>query len=583
MEHYRRLLSYLKPYWWIIVIATIFSLATSAITGAMAWYIKPVIDGGTKDIHLITMYLFVYVCFFMFKGFFSFTHSFLMRIVGAKVVRDIREQIFKRLVVLPMNFYVQKPSGEIISRTINDSNTLQGLLGYAVKDVFVEGFTFIVLLIVAFIRRWDLALLAIIVLPFSFLVIDKFGKKLRRIAQKMQEQVSGLIVRLTESIVGVKMIKAFLQEKLHIDKFNEENKRNYRIAIKGARTMEYSTLLHEIITGVGTVAILFYGFYLVSLNQMTLGELISFSAAMGLIYTPIKRIGSANNSLQQASAAAERIFYLIDQEPEVDGTLELPQIKNEIVYNNVTFFYPGTKRKVLDGVSFCVKKGELIAIVGKSGAGKTTLVDMLPRFYCPTSGSITIDGIDINNVTLESLRRNIGIVSQDIILFNETVRDNIAFGRPDATHEEIIEAAKAAYAHDFIKDMLMGYDTIIGERGVRLSGGQRQRVAIARALLKNPPILILDEATSSLDTASEIIVQKALDNLMTNRTTFVIAHRLSTVRKADRILVLDKARIVESGTHEELMGKSSIYKFLYRSQLYGNPEALSMEKDVSAV
>jgi len=571
MEHYRRLLNYLKPYWWIIIIAVIFSLGTSAITGAIAWFIKPVIDGITKDIRLITVYLIVYVCLFISKGLFSFAHSLLMRIVGAKIVRDVREQIFKKLITLPMNFYIHKPSGELISRVVNDSNVIQGLLGYAVKDIFVEGATFFVLLTIAFIRRWDLALLALIVLPFSFTVINKFGKKMRKIAKKIQEQVSGLVVRLTESISGIKMIKSFLQENLHKDKFDEENKRYYRIALKGARTLEYSTLLHEIIRGVGSVGILFYGIYLVNTNQMTLGELLSFSTAVGLVYTPIKRLGSANNSLQQARAAAERIFYLLDQEPEADGTLQLPAFRDEVVFNNVSFVYPRTSKKVLDDVNFKVKTGELIAIVGRSGAGKTTLMDMLPRFYRPTEGCITIDGININTVTLESLRRNIGIVSQDIILFNETVRDNIAFGKSEATNEEIIESAKAAYAHDFIVDMPHGYNTVIGERGVRLSGGQRQRIAIARALLKNPPILILDEATSSLDAESEAIVQKALDNLMVGRTTFVIAHRLSTVRKANRILVLDRYKIVESGTHEELMEKSRIYRLLYKSQ-FENPK-----------
>lgn len=566
MEHYRRLLNYLKPYWWIIIIAVIFSLGTSAITGAIAWFIKPVIDGITKDIHLITVYLIVYVCLFISKGLFSFAHSLLMRIVGAKIVRDVREQIFKKLVTLPMNFYVHKPSGELISRVVNDSNVIQGLLGYAVKDIFVEGATFFVLLTIAFIRRWDLALLALIVLPFSFTVINKFGKKMRKIAKKTQEQVSGLVVRLTESISGIKMVKSFLQENLHKDKFDEENKRYYRIALKGARTLEYSTLLHEIIRGVGSVGILFYGIYLVNTNQMTLGELLSFSTAVGLVYTPIKRLGSANNSLQQSRAAAERIFYLLDQEPEADGTLQLLAFRDEIAFNNVNFVYPRTSKKVLDDVNFKVKTGELIAIVGRSGAGKTTLMDMLPRFYRPTEGSITIDGININTVTLDSLRKNIGIVSQDIILFNETVRDNIAFGKSEATDDEIIESAKAAYAHDFIVDMPYGYNTVIGERGVRLSGGQRQRIAIARALLKNPPILILDEATSSLDAESEAIVQKALDNLMVGRTTFVIAHRLSTVRKANRILVLDRYKIVESGTHEELMEKSRIYRLLYKSQ-----------------
>lgn len=568
MEQYKRLIRYLKPYWWVVAIATMFSLATSGISGAMAWYIKPVIDGINlnKDIHIIKTFPLLYIGFFTLKGLFSFAYSFLMRAVGSKVVRDVREQLFKKLIGLPMNFYVNRPSGELISRVINDSNVLQGLLGYSVKDIIVEGTSFLVLLIIAFIRRWDLALIAITVLPFSFFVINKFGKKMKKISQQTQEQISGLIIRLTESISGIKMIKGFRREKLHEDKFNEENKKNYRVALKGARTIEYSSLIHEIITGIGSTSILFYGFYLVFHDKMTMGDLLSFFAAIGMMYTPIRRLGNANNNLQQARAASERIFYLLDQQPEVDGTKNLTEIKNEIVFDNVRFIYPGTRKKVLDDISFRVKKGELVAIVGKSGAGKTTMVDMLPRFYKPVSGSIFIDGIDVNDVTLESLRKNIGIVSQDIILFNETVMDNIALGKLDATEEEIKEAAKAAYAHDFIKEMLHGYDTIIGERGIRLSGGQKQRISIARALLKNPPILILDEATSSLDTASEIIVQKALDNLMTNRTTFVIAHRLSTVRKADKILVLDKGKIIETGTHEELLSKEGMYKFLYKSQ-----------------
>jgi len=568
MEQYKRLIRYLKPYWWVVAIATMFSLATSGISGAMAWYIKPVIDGINlnKDIHIIKTFPLLYIGFFTLKGLFSFAYSFLMRAVGSKVVRDVREQLFKKLIGLPMNFYVNRPSGELISRVINDSNVLQGLLGYSVKDIIVEGTSFLVLLIIAFIRRWDLALIAITVLPFSFFVINKFGKKMKKISQQTQEQISGLIIRLTESISGIKMIKGFRREKLHEDKFNEENKKNYRVALKGARTIEYSSLIHEIITGIGSTSILFYGFYLVFHDKMTMGDLLSFFAAIGMMYTPIRRLGNANNNLQQARAASERIFYLLDQQPEVDGTKNLTEIKNEIVFDNVRFIYPGTRKKVLDDINFRVKKGELVAIVGKSGAGKTTMVDMLPRFYKPVSGSIFIDGIDVNDVTLESLRKNIGIVSQDIILFNETVMDNIALGKLDATEEEIKEAAKAAYAHDFIKEMLHGYDTIIGERGIRLSGGQKQRISIARALLKNPPILILDEATSSLDTASEIIVQKALDNLMTNRTTFVIAHRLSTVRKADKILVLDKGKIIETGTHEELLSKEGMYKFLYKSQ-----------------
>jgi subfamily B ATP-binding cassette protein MsbA len=568
MEQYRRLIAYLKPYWWIALIAIFFGFSTSGITGAMAWYVKPIIDGINldKNIHVIKIFPLIYIAFFLLKGLFAFIHSFLMRSIGAKVLRDVREQLFHKLISLPMNFHIKKPSGEMISRVINDANVLQGLLGYSVKDIFVEGTTFMILLIVAFIRRWDLTLIAVTVLPLSLYIINKFGKKMKKIGQKTQEQISGLMVRLTESITGIKMVKAFLREKLHRDKFDDENKKYYRITLKGARTIEYSKFLHEIIAGFGSTFILFFGLYLVVRGSMTMGDLLSLFAAIGMMYTPIKRLGSANNNLQQARAAAERMFYILDQEPEVDGTRELHPVSNEIIFDHVTFMYPGTKRKVLDDINCTVKKGELIAIVGKSGAGKTTLVDMLPRFYRPTSGNILFDGININEASLESLRRNIGIVSQDIILFNETVKDNIAMGKSGATDEEIHEAAKAAFAHDFIQEMPDGYNSIIGEKGVKLSGGQKQRISIARAVLKNPPLLILDEATSSLDTASEIIVQRALDNLMANRTTFVIAHRLSTIRKADKILVLDKAKIVQIGTHEELVAQKGIYKMLYESQ-----------------
>ncbi|MBI4827176.1 MAG: ATP-binding cassette domain-containing protein [Nitrospirae bacterium] len=574
MEQYKRVLKYLKPYWWIILVATIFSLCVSGITGAMAWYIKPLVDGIKTDKSVIKIYPFLYIFFIFSKGVFSFAHSLLMRIVGTKVVRDVRVQLFNKLIQLPMSFFVKKPSGELISRVINDSGALEGVLGYSIKDIVVEGATFIFLMVIALVRRWDLTLMALIVLPFSFYIIDKFGKKMKKISHKIQEEISELLTRLSESITGIKMIKAFMREKFHEDKFNEANSGYYRISIKASRTTEYSKLLHEIIMGIGLTGIMFYGFYLVYYDKMTFGDFFSVFTAIGLMMTPIKRIGAANNNLQSARAAAERIFYMLDQAPEKDGTIDIPAISKDLVFNNVSFAYPGTKKKVLSGIDFHVKKGELIAIVGKSGAGKTTLADMLPRFYRPTEGNITIDGVDINDATFRSLRENIAIVSQDIILFNETLKDNIKMGKLDASDEEVIDAAKAAYAHDFIMDMPEGYDTVIGERGVRLSGGQKQRISIARALLKNPPILVLDEATSSLDTTSEMIVQKALDNLMTNRTTFVIAHRLSTVRKADRIIVIDQSKIAESGTHEELLEKGGMYKSLYQSQF---------EKDASAL
>jgi subfamily B ATP-binding cassette protein MsbA len=316
MEQYRRLLNYLKPYWWIIAIATAFSLCVSGVTGAMAWYIKPLIDGINTDVSTISPHPWLYITFFLSKGIFAFAHSFLMRVVGAKVVRDVRDQLFRKLITLPMNFYVNKPSGELISRVMNDTYVLQGILGYSVKDIFVEGTTFVVLLAIALIRRWDLTLIALIVLPFSLFVIDRFGKKMKKISKKTQQQISGLTVRLTESISGIKIVKAFLREELHEDKFDSENRKYYRISIKGARTIEYSVLLHEIIGGIGLTVIMFYGLSLIFYEKMTLGEFFSFSGAITLMLTPVKRIGNANNKLQQARAAADRIFYLLDQESE---------------------------------------------------------------------------------------------------------------------------------------------------------------------------------------------------------------------------------------------------------------------------
>ncbi|HDH00311.1 MAG TPA: ATP-binding cassette domain-containing protein, partial [Nitrospirae bacterium] len=446
MESYKRLSAYLRPYWWIIIIATLFSLVTSGLSGAIAWFVKPVLDGTlNKETGTIKIFLLVYISFLLLKSLSAFAGSYLMRAVGAKVVRDVREQLFNKLIYLPMNFFINKPSGDVISRVINDANVLQGVLGYVAKDILVEIPTFIALLAVAFIRGWDIALMACFVLPFSFYVIGRFGKKMKVIGRKTQEQISGLTVRLTESISGIKMIKAFVRQKLHLDKFDKENRKYYWIAMKGARTIEYSKLAQEIIGGIGLTLILFYGLNLIVSGRMSEGDLMSCFTALALMYTPVRRLGSANNSLQQARAAAERIFYMLDQEPEEDGTKELPVIRDNIEFSNFSFIYPGTDKKVIDNINLKVRKGELTAIVGKSGAGKTTLVDMIPRFYRPTEGKLLIDGTDINEATHKSLRINIGIVSQDVILFNESVRDNIALGKLDASDEEIADAAKAAY------------------------------------------------------------------------------------------------------------------------------------------
>ncbi|MFN3479844.1 MAG: ABC transporter ATP-binding protein, partial [Thermodesulfovibrionales bacterium] len=378
--------------------------------------------------------------------------------------------------------------------------------------------------------------------------------------------ISNLTEMITEGFSGNKIIKSFCTEETEASRFREKNQDFYRELMRSTRLVEAASLLMEFVGGTGIAFVLFYGGNLVIKGSITAGDFFSFLAAIFLIYTPARRLASANSALQQARAPLERIENLLREEIEDRGRINLESFRDEIVYDNVSFRYPDTDEDAISSVSLNIKKGEIVALVGRSGAGKTTLVDLLPRFYRPIEGRILIDGIDISDITLSSLRSMIGIVSQDIILFNDTVRANIAYGSPDVTEEEIIMAARAAYAHDFIIQLPDGYDTIIGERGVRLSGGQKQRLSIARAILKNPPILILDEATSSLDSASEMLVQRALEGLMEDRTVIVIAHRLSTVRRSTRIVVLDKGRIVESGSHEELLNRGGLYKRLYSLQ-----------------
>jgi subfamily B ATP-binding cassette protein MsbA len=500
------------------------------------------------------------------KGVFSFFHSYLMRSVGAKIVRDIRNRLFRHLLYLPMGFLHKDSTGAMVSRVINDAGFVQGLLAHTVKDVFVEAGTVIVLVYVALSRRWDLTLMSIVVLPVAFYFVGRLGKRLKKVGQHTQEKIAQITEILAETFSGNKIIKSFCREENEMERFRAKNQDFYRELMRSTRIIEGTSLMMEFVGGLGIGGVLWYGGGLVIQGAMTAGDFFSFLAAIFMIYTPARRLVGANNSLQQASAPLDRIDRLLEEKKEPDGTRVLEGFHNGITFDHVSFRYQGTDDDALDDITLTVKKGEIIALVGRSGAGKTTLVDLIPRFYPPGQGKIFIDGIDISGVTLNSLRSLIGIVTQDVILFNDTVRANIAYGGVGASEEDIMTAAKAAYAHEFILQLPHGYDTVVGERGVRLSGGQKQRLSIARAILKNPPILVLDEATSSLDTASEIMVQRALENLMNDRTAFVIAHRLSTVRRATRIIVMDKGKIVETGTHEELLALDGIYRRLHSLQ-----------------
>ncbi|RMG01946.1 MAG: ABC transporter ATP-binding protein [Nitrospirae bacterium] len=567
----RRLISVLalaRPHLDRVVLAVILSIILSGINGALAWLVKPAMNGiflEKKMDMLIYISSGVFLLYIM-RGVIGFGQSYLMTSVGMKIVRDLRNDLYEHLTHLPVGRYNERSSGVMLSRIINDAGQLQKVVAHSVKDLFVEGATVIALGVVAFTRRWDLTLISLTVLPLAFYGVGRLGKRLKKVTKDAQRKISVITELISETFTGIKMVKVFGREGVLVELFRKRNQEFYRDNMRSTRIMEATSLLMEFVGGLGITFVLYYGGRLVIEGSITPGDFFSFLAAIFMLYTPAKRLAKVNNALNQAKASLERINEYMKLQKETELGREMTGITKEIRYEGVSFRYPGRNEYALQGVNLQIKRGMILAVVGRSGAGKTTLVDLLPRFYEPTEGRITIDGVDIREFSLSSLRRHIGLVSQDVVLFNDTIRANIGFGDPDSSEEDIIRAAQAAFAHEFIMEMKDAYDTVVGERGVRLSGGQRQRISIARAVLKNPPILILDEATSSLDTHAEMMVQKALDELMKNRTTIVIAHRLSTVRNADLIVVLDEGRVVELGRHDELIERGGVYRRLYEIQ-----------------
>ena len=550
-------------------------LFVSSTTSASAFLVKPVLDDifFKKDLTMLKLLPIAILLLFILKGVFNYGQAYLMSYVGQRIIADLREKIYHHLQSLSLSYFTRNPTGVLMSRITNDVNLVQGAVTDAVTGLLRDFFTIVGLVAVVFYRDWQLAIVALVVFPVAVYPIVKFGRKLRSYSHRSQSTMADISSILLETISGNRIVKAFGMEDYERQRFAGENRRLLNILIKSIRVRSISHPLMETLGGVGIACIVFYGGYKVILGSATPGTFFSFLAALLMLYEPVKRLSGVNNAIQQGIAAASRIFEVLDEVPEIRNK---PQAKNlaaicaGIEYRDVSFRYE--EDWVLRNINLRIRAGEMIAFVGASGGGKTTLVNLLPRFYDVSAGSIFIDGMDIREVTMESLRALIGMVTQQTILFNDTVRNNIAYGKIDRPFEEIVKAAQAAFAHGFIEHLPQGYDTIIGEQGVKLSGGERQRISIARALLKDAPILILDEATSSLDSEAEIEVQKALENLMHGRTTLVIAHRLSTIRQADRIIVVVDGRIVEEGTHETLLAKNGEYKKLYMLQFKENQE-----------
>ncbi len=569
MKSLLKILSLLKHYKKEIVIAIFSLLIVSLCTSAIAFLVKPVLDDIFINKNLTMLYYIpvVVILLYAVKGIFDFAQTYMIGYICQKIVTDIRQQLFSHIVNLPLEYFTKNSTGSIIARLLYDVALIQNTISNAITGIIKDIFTVLSLIGVAFYRDAVLGSIAVYILPLAVLPVIKLGKKSKKVSKKGQEQAGFLTTSAHEIVTGINVVKAFNMQEREIKRFLSENNMFLKFILKRLKYRAISSPTMEFIGGLAAAAIIWYGGFQVIKGHSTPGNFFSFLTAIFMMYQPIKGLSRKNNQIQESIAAAERIYNVMDLKQENDnGNKVLKDFKNSIEFKNVFFKYNKDEDYILKDISFSLPKGKRFAVVGKSGSGKSTLVGLLPRFYNVGKGEILIDNTDIREFTLRSLRANIAIVTQETFLFNDTVANNIKYGKENVTFNDIAHAAKLANAYDFIMELPERFNTVLGERGIRLSGGEKQRIAIARAFLKNAPILILDEATASLDTKSEKEVQQALENLMADKTSIVIAHRLSTVLDADKILVLKDGCIVEEGTHTELMAKKGEYAKFYQIQ-----------------
>lgn len=566
---YRRLWPFLSPYKLRFFIGFVLGLIYASSDGAMLLVLEKILkrifqeNGQQYSLMQVFLHSLIIPALFLLRGLCDYFNKYCIAWVGLRAVMDLRNKLFAHIHSLSLDFFNRTPVGDLISRITSDAVFAQKAVSGATSDLLKEPFVFLALVSVLLFKDWAFTLAVLLLFPLCLLPIAIYGRKAKKSTKGSQENLADLVSLLNDSFSGVRIVKAYNMEQAEIEQFRKSSKKLFRYFMRVVLASEILSPIIEFIAAIGIVAAFLYAFH----TQMEWTTFMVIAVGLFRLYNPIKKLSKVHVTLQSAGAAIERIYHILEIKPSVvekPDAVELKSVERQIEFDHVSFRYD--HNVVLEDIHFTVPVGNLVALVGSSGAGKSTLINLIPRFYDVMNGAIRIDGIDVRDMTLASLRGKIAMVTQEVILFDETVANNIAYGKPGASREEIVEAAKRASAAQFIEQLPKGYDSEIGERGVRLSGGQRQRLAIARAILKNAPILILDEATSSLDSESEAAVQRALDELMQNRTSIVIAHRLSTVQHADLILVLDQGRITEWGRHEELLARGGIYKRLYDMQ-----------------